>query len=64
MYKMSRGISPRFMKEWVEEFDTKYHTRSRYGVELDEDGDVKSLNKKLYYCPQKSKTSSYELESF
>ena len=48
----------------MEEFDTKYHTRSRYGVELDEGGNVKCLNKKLNYCPQKSNTSSFGLESF
>ena len=52
------------MNDLVEEFDTKYHTRSRYGVELDEGGNVKCLNKKLYYRPQKSNTSSFGLESF
>ena len=64
MYKISRGISPKFMHDLAEKFDTKYHTRTRYGVELDEGGNVKSLNKKLYYCPQKSKISSWGLESF
>ena len=64
MYKISHGISPKFMHDLVEEIDTKYHTRSRYGVELDEDGNVKSLNKKLNYRPQKSNTSSFGLESF
>ena len=64
MYKISQGISPKFMNDLVEEFDTKYHTRSRYGVELDEGGNVKCLNKKLYYRPQKSNTSSFGLESF
>ena len=53
MYKISCGISPRFMQDLVEESDTKYHTRSRYDVELDEDGSVKSLNKRLNYRPQK-----------
>ena len=52
------------MNDLVEELDTKCNTRSRYGVELDEDGNVKSLNKKLNYCPQKSNTSSFRLESF
>ena len=40
MYKISHGISPKFMHELVEEIDTKYHTRSRYDVELDDDGSV------------------------
>ena len=39
-------------------------TRSRYGVELDEDGNVKSFNRKLNYRPQKSDTSTFGLESF
>ena len=52
------------MNVLVEEFDTKYHTRSRYGVELDEDGNVKSLNKKLNYRANKYNTSSFGLESF
>ena len=52
------------MNDLVEELDTKCNTRSGYGVELDEDGNVKSLNKKLNYCPQKSNTSSFRLESF
>ena len=41
MYKNFLGISPKFMHDLVEEFDTKYRTRSRYGVELDENGNVK-----------------------
>ena len=45
MYKASRGIFPRFMQNLVEEFDIKYHTRYRYDLELDEDGNVKSLRK-------------------
>ena len=52
------------MNDFLEEIDTKYHTRSRYGVELDEGGNVKCLNKKLYYRPQKSNSSSFVLESF
>ena len=64
MYKISRGISPKFMHNLVEEYATKYHTRSRYGVELNEDSNVKSLNKKLNYRPQKSNTNSFGLESF
>ena len=51
MYKIYRGVSPRFMQDLVEEIDTKYNTISSYGVELDEDGNVRSLNKKLNYCP-------------
>ena len=45
IYKMSYGKSPKFMNDLVEEIDVKYHTRSRYGVELDEIGNVKCLNK-------------------
>ena len=47
------------MNDLVEGIDTKYHTRSRYGVELDEGGNVKCLNKKLYYRPQKSGLESF-----
>ena len=47
MYKIFHGIFPKFMTDLVEQFDTKYQTRSRCGVELDEDGNVKILNKKL-----------------
>ena len=64
MYKISHGKSPKFMNNLVEEVDTKYHTRSSYGVELDEGGNVKFLNKELYYRPQKSNTSSFGLKSF
>ena len=49
--QFSRGISPKFMHDLIEKFDTKYHTRSRYGVELDGDGNTKSSNKKLNYRP-------------
>ena len=35
------------MNDLVEDFDTKYYTRSRYGVELDKGGNVNCLNKKL-----------------
>ena len=33
-------------------------------AKLDEDGNVKSLNKRLNYRPQKPNTSSFGLESF
>ena len=61
MCKISRGISLKFMQDLVEEFDTKYHTRS---LGLDEDNDVKNLNKRLNYRSQKPNTSSFGLESF
>ena len=64
IYKISRGISLRFMQDLVEVFDTKYQTRSRYGVELDKDGNVKSLNKKLNYRPHESFKSAFGLESY
>ena len=64
MYKISHGKSPKFMNHLLEDIDTNYHTRSRYGVELDEGGNVKCCNKKLNYRPQKSNTSSLGLESF
>ena len=51
MYKIYQRKSPKIMNELVEEFDTKYHTRPRYGVELDGGDNVKCLNKKLYYRP-------------
>ena len=54
MNKNFHGISPKFMHNLVEEFDSKYHTRSCYVVGLDENGNVKSLNKKLNYRPPKS----------
>ena len=53
MYKIYRGISHRFMQDLVEEFDTKYHTRSRYEVELDDEDNVKNFNKRLNYRSQK-----------
>ena len=37
------------MNDLIKQSDTQYHKRSRYGVELDEGGKVKCLNKKLYY---------------
>ena len=51
------------MNDLVETSDNKYHTRSCYGVHLDEDGNVKSLNKKLNYLQQKFNTGSCGLES-
>ena len=41
MYKISHGKSPKFMNDSVEENDTKYYTRSRYALELDESGNVR-----------------------
>ena len=52
------------MNDLVEEYDTKYHTRSLYGVKLDQGRNVKSLKKKLNYRPQRSNTNSSGLESF
>ena len=49
------------MNDLVEEYDTKYHTRSLYGVKLDQGRNVKSLKKKLNYRPQKSNTSLFGL---
>ena len=51
------------MKDLVEEFDTKYHTRSRYVIGIDEEGNVKSLNNMLTYL-QISNTSLFGLQSF
>ena len=62
MYKISEGKSPKFINALVEEVHTKYHTRSPYGVELGEGGNVKYFNKNLNYCLQKSNTSSFGLE--
>ena len=42
MYQIFSGKSPKSMSELVIELDTKYHTRSSYGVELNEEGNVKS----------------------
>ena len=52
------------MNDLLEEIDTKYHTRSRYGAELDEGVNVKCWIKKLNYRSQKSNTSSFGLKSF
>ena len=52
------------MQDLVEKFDTRYHTRSCNYVELDEDDNGKSLNKKLNHRPQESNTSLFGLESF
>ena len=50
IYKISRGICPRFKSDLVEEFDpthmfdVNYHPKTRYCVGLDEDGNVKCFN--------------------
>ena len=46
MYKPSRRKSPELKNDLVKKFETQYHTRARPGVERDEDGNVKSLNRK------------------
>ena len=51
IYQIYQGIFSKFMNDLVEEYHTKYHTRSSYGEKLDEDGIEKYLNKKLYYPP-------------
>ena len=50
MYKISHDLSPKFMKNLVEEIDTKYFTRSSYNVEKDGDGNT-LCTKKLNYRP-------------
>ena len=49
MYKISQGKSPEFMKNLVEEIDTKYCTRSSYNVEEDDNGNI-LCTRKLNYC--------------
>ena len=62
IYTNIQGKSPKFMNDLVEGIETKYHTRSPYGVELGEGGNVKYFNKNLIYCLQKSNKSSFGLE--
>ena len=51
------------MEDLVTDIDTKYHTRSRYKVELDDNGNA-TCSKKLNYYPKKVNTSSFGLQSF
>ena len=53
-------MSPIFMEDLVTDIDTKYHTRSRYKVELDDNGNA-TCSKKLNYYPKKVNTSSFGL---
>ena len=63
MYKISHDQSPQFMKNLVEQIDTKYYTRSSYNVE--EDGDGNTLcTKKSNYRQQKTNTTSFGQQSF
>ena len=50
--------SPEFMKNLVEEIDTKYCTRSSYNVEEDDNGNT-VCTKKSNYRIQKSKTTIF-----
>ena len=58
MYKISHDQSPKFMKNLVEEIDTKYCTRSSYNVEKDDDGNT-LCTKKSNHRPQKTNTISF-----
>ena len=51
------------MEDLVTEIDTKYHTRSSYKVELDDNCNA-TCSKKLNYYPKKANTSSFGLQSF
>ena len=64
IYTNIQGKSPKFMNDLVEGIETKYHTRSRYGVELDEGSNTKCLNKKLNYHQQISNIGSFGVDSF
>ena len=48
MCKISHNMLPIFMEELVTYIDTKYHTRSRYKVELDDNCNA-TCSKKLNY---------------
>ena len=63
MYKISHNMSPIFMEDLVTEIDTKYHTRSSYKVELDDNCNA-TCSKKLSYYPKKVNTSSFGHQSF
>ena len=63
MYKISHNMSPIFMEDLVTDIDTKYHTRSRYKVELDDNCNA-TCSKKLNYYLKKVNTSSFGLQSF
>ena len=63
MYKISHDQSPQFMKNLVEQIDTKYYTRSSYNVEKDGDGNT-LCTKKSNYRQQKTNTTSFGQQSF
>ena len=52
MYKISHDQSPQFMKNLVEEIDTKYCTRCSFNVKKGDDGNTSN------YHPQKTNTTS------
>ena len=58
MYKISHNMSPIFMEDLVTEIHTKYHTRSSYKVELDDNCNT-TCSKKLNYYSRKVNTSSF-----
>ena len=60
MYKISHDQSPKFMKNLLEELDTKYCTRSAHSVEKDDDGNslcTKKLN-------NRTRSASFGQQSF
>ena len=61
--KISYDQSPIFIKNLVEEVDTKYFTRSSYNVEKDGNGNT-LCTKKSNYRPQKTNTTSFSQQSF
>ena len=58
MYEISRNMSPIFMEDLVTDIDTKYHTRFRCKVELDDNCNA-TCSKKLNYYPKKANTSFF-----
>ena len=51
------------MEDQVTYIDTKYHTRSPYKVELDQNCNA-TCSKRLNYCPKKVSTSAFILHPF
>ena len=64
MYKISQGKSPEFMKNLVEEIDTKYCTRSSYNVEEDDNGNTLCTKKSNYRIQKSKTTTSFVQQSF
>ena len=51
------------MEDIVTNIDNRYHTKSYYKVEIEDNGNA-TCSKKLNYCPKKANISTFGLQSF